>query len=81
MPKYNEINFDPPAPVATVELKNLETNEGIKNISMLLDTGADITLLPKSVVKILIALNLSKETMSWKASMEVGAGRRQWNFN
>jgi len=51
MPKYDEINFNPPAPVASVKLENLETGEIVTEVSMLVDTGADITLLPKSIVE------------------------------
>lgn len=45
--KYNE-NYSPSAPVANVKLRNPETLESIANVPMLLDTGSDITLLPKN---------------------------------
>lgn len=45
--KYNE-NYSPSAPVANVKLLNPETLESIANVPMLLDTGSDITLLPKN---------------------------------
>lgn len=45
--KYSEI-YNPPAPTANVKLRNLDTLKSTTTI-MLLDTGADITLLPKSV--------------------------------
>jgi len=45
--KYSE-TYNPPAPTAKVKLRNLETLESIADVPMLLDTGADITLLPKS---------------------------------
>ncbi len=44
--KYSE-TYHPPAPTANVKLRNLETLESIANVPMLLDTGSDITLLPK----------------------------------
>ncbi len=44
--KYSE-TYNPPAPTAKVKLRNLETLESIANVPMLLDTGSDITLLPK----------------------------------
>lgn len=43
--KYNE-TYNPPAPVAKVKLRNLETSETVTDVPMLLDTGSDITLLP-----------------------------------
>ena len=47
MMKYSE-TYHPPAPVARIKLRNPETLETIADVPMLLDTGADITLLPKS---------------------------------
>ena len=45
--KYSEI-YSPPAPIAWVKLRNSDTLEIIDNVPMLLDTGSDITLLPKT---------------------------------
>jgi hypothetical protein len=45
--KYSE-TYHPPAPIAKIKLRNSETLETIADVPMLLDTGADITLLPKS---------------------------------
>jgi hypothetical protein len=45
--KYSETYY-PPAPIAKIKLRNPETLEIIADVPMLLDTGADITLLPKS---------------------------------
>ncbi|NJM53883.1 MAG: hypothetical protein HC846_11135 [Blastocatellia bacterium] len=45
--KYSDKN-QPPAPIAKVILRNIETSESVSNVPMLLDTGSDITLLPKS---------------------------------
>jgi Retroviral aspartyl protease len=55
--KYSE-NYKPPAPVAKVALRNRETLESILEVPMLLDTGSDITLLPKSFCD-LINVNIS----------------------
>ena len=51
MPKYDAENFDPPAPVAHVSLRNPETGASLSSIPMLIDTGADVTLLPASYVE------------------------------
>lgn len=48
MPDYSDL-FDPPAPVAEISVTDPATRKTIGNISMLLDTGADVTLLPRSV--------------------------------
>ena len=44
------MNFDPPAPIANVTLRNPETRKSIFNVPMLIDTGADITLVPSSTL-------------------------------
>lgn len=44
--KYS-LSHDPPAPIAKVKIKNKKTSETAENIEMLLDTGADITIVPK----------------------------------
>jgi predicted aspartyl protease len=51
MPKYDAENFDPPAPVAHVSIRDPETGVSLSNVPMLIDTGADVTLLPDSYVE------------------------------
>ena len=51
MPKYDAENFDPPAPVAHVSLRDPVTGATLSNVPMLIDTGADVTLLPVSYVE------------------------------
>lgn len=46
MTKYSD-GYTPSAPLASITLRNSDTLESIKNVSMLLDTGSDITLLPR----------------------------------
>ena len=46
MPKYDAENFDPPAPVAHVTLRHPATGDSISNVPMLIDTGADASLVP-----------------------------------
>lgn len=50
MPTYDAEAFTPPAPVAFVTLQNIETNAVWQQVPMLLDTGADVTLVPASVI-------------------------------
>jgi hypothetical protein len=50
MPTYDSIKFNPPAPVALVSLRNPEGGATKADVPMLLDTGADVTLLPGSVM-------------------------------
>ncbi len=50
MTKYDE-SFEPPAPIAQVQIRKIESGERVKNIPVLLDTGADISLLPRQTVE------------------------------
>lgn len=38
----------PPAPIAHVALRNLETGALVADVAMLIDSGADITLVPRA---------------------------------
>lgn len=49
MPAYDATRFDPPAPLALVTLRNLETGATQSDVPMLIDSGADVTLIPQSV--------------------------------
>lgn len=49
MPAYDSHRFGPPAPVALVSLRNPESGAARDDVMMLLDTGADVTLLPQGV--------------------------------
>jgi hypothetical protein len=51
MPDYDATQFSPPAPVALVTLRNPENGVVRADVVMLLDTGADVTLLPQSIVE------------------------------
>ncbi len=51
MPKYDTENFDPSAPVATVTLRHPATGVSLSDVPMLIDTGADVTLLPREYVE------------------------------
>ena len=47
MPAYDD-SFSPPAPVARVSLRHPESSLTVKDVLMLIDSGADVTLIPKS---------------------------------
>lgn len=50
MPAYNASDFDPPAPVAYVTLRNRLTGAMWVDVPMQLDSGADVTLVPQAAV-------------------------------
>jgi hypothetical protein len=51
MPSYDASHFDPPAPVARVTLRNPHSGATTSDVQLLLDTGADVTLLPRVAVE------------------------------
>lgn len=51
MPEYETENFDPPAPVAFVTLRHPVTGASLSNVPMLIDTGADVSFLPRESVQ------------------------------
>lgn len=51
MPPYDRLSFTPPAPVAHVTLRRRDTGAARLDVPMLLDTGADVTLVPRQAVE------------------------------
>jgi len=47
MPTYDSDLFNPPAPVARVTLRDPDNGNTATNVVMLIDSGADITLVPQ----------------------------------
>lgn len=50
MPAYDAARFTPPAPTASVTLRHPTTGAEAAEVTMLIDTGADVTLIPRAVV-------------------------------
>jgi predicted aspartyl protease len=50
MPIYDASRFDPPAPVVRVTLRDPQSGATAPDTLLLLDTGADVTLVPRSAV-------------------------------
>ena len=55
MPAYDAVRFDPPAPLALVIVKSEQLGIVIRDVPMLLDTGADVSLIPRSQVATLLS--------------------------
>jgi predicted aspartyl protease len=51
MPPYDASHFTPPAPLAHVTLRHVSTGATVPDVRLLIDTGADITLLPRTAVE------------------------------
>lgn len=47
MPTYDSELFSPPAPLAQVMLRNPNSRATLADVPMLLDSGADVTLVPE----------------------------------
>jgi hypothetical protein len=47
MPAYDGVLFTPPAPVARVILRHSDTGASVADVPMLIDCGADVTLIPQ----------------------------------
>lgn len=48
MPTYDAKLFDPPAPLAQVTLRNPQNANRLSDVPMLIDSGADVTLIPST---------------------------------
>jgi len=47
MPAYDSNRFDPPAPLARVNLRSLQNGNIVSGVPMLIDSGSDLTLIPE----------------------------------
>jgi len=50
---YDGVHFDPPAPVAEVVFRDSGSATSITDVSMLIDTGADVSVIPVWVIEAL----------------------------
>ena len=55
MPNYDSTRFVPPAAVALVSFRNPETRDSMAKVPMLIDSGADMSFIPRATV---VKLNL-----------------------
>lgn len=51
MPPYDDQLFSPPAPVAKVALRDPNSGRLVSDVLMLIDSGADVTMLPATSLK------------------------------
>jgi len=58
MTKYNSELFKPPAPMAQVVLRNPDARVAWTDVPMLIDPGADVTMVPEAVLTRLNAIIL-----------------------
>ena len=58
MPAYDTSHFGPPAPGARVSFVNPTNGMQVDEVPMLLDTGADVTIVPEHILQALEAKKL-----------------------
>ena len=63
MPAYDDRLFSPAAPVVHAKLRKSPAAETQSDISLLIDSGADVTLVPKSVAD---SLELERSTAKYE---------------
>jgi len=54
MPAYDAAYFNPPAPVALVSVRSPSTGAQVGDVPMILDSNADVSLLPRAALSELI---------------------------
>src|SRR5262249_25275057 len=74
MPTYDDHFFTPPAPLARVTLRNSGDGKRVSEVPMLIDSGADVTLIPHQSVAALgtiIEPNIGYEVMRFDGSKSI----------
>jgi len=61
MSAYDTVLFDPPAPLAQVTLRSPESGDTLSGVPMLLDSGADVTLVPQASASQLGLVSIADE--------------------
>ena len=74
MSAYDSVDFRPPAPTALVTVRSPATGAVIPNVSLLLDTGSDVSLLPREP----LAQLLDSIESSQQYEVEGFDGTRSW---
>jgi hypothetical protein len=71
MPAYEGELFAPPAPVARISLRNPKSGKIVQDVAMLIDSGADVTLVPGSVLAELDIEQVTASSTNCSGSMVV----------
>jgi hypothetical protein len=53
MPVYDDRFFNPPGPLARVTLRTSSDGNAVRDVPMLIDSGADVTLVPQQSIDLL----------------------------
>jgi hypothetical protein len=74
MPAYDSVTYHPPAPLALVTVRSPTTGATVANVPLLLDSGADVSVLPRDPIAELI----SSEQEPPQFELEGFDGTRSW---
>ena len=53
MPAYDQGFFNPPGPIAIITLRTSSNGNAVPDVPMLIDSGADVTLVPQQSITLL----------------------------
>ena len=67
MPQYEGDDYSPPAPIARVTVRAAGHTDAISDVPLLIDSGADVSLLPADVVNTLGIERLDSELFQLQA--------------
>ena len=67
MPDYDQQQFAPPAPMARVLLRTPDHTKSVADVAMLIDSGADVSLIPASCADRLALQSEREETFYLQA--------------
>jgi len=88
MPSYDELRFDPPAPLAYVSFRNSSAGISVSDMPMLLDSGADVRMVPRDLLhqlNLTVDSSKSYEIESFDGTRSISeifdGPRLQWNEN
>ena len=81
MPTYDSTQFEPPAPLARVTLRTLNNGNIVTDVPMLIDSGADLTLIPARFIEDLRLEVDQSESYELEGLTATEAWRSQCNSN
>jgi len=83
MEAYDAARFDPAAPLALVTVRSEQLGVAVYDVPMLLDTGADVSLLPVPIFRRRLP-PMRSSTSSWRSTAPEAPrprSRRKSNFS
>ena len=71
MPAYDDRFFNPPGPLARVTLRTSSDVNAVTDVPMLIDSGADVTMVPQQSIDLLgVTVDSEAALRSWVLTAE-----------